>query len=54
MNRKLARMKDPDEGYFYYQLKQGVSRKILCMRWAQAWMLYAFSFLESTELRVND
>jgi len=31
-------------GYFYYQLKQGISSKIPYMRWAQAWMFYAFSF----------
>jgi len=31
------------QGYFYYQLKQGISSKIPYMRWAQAWMFYAFS-----------
>lgn len=30
-------------GYFYYQLKKGMSSKIPYMRWAQAWMFYAFS-----------
>lgn len=32
------------KGYFYYQLKQGVSSKIPYMRWAQAWMFYSLSF----------
>lgn len=32
------------KGYFYYQLKEGVSSKIPYMRWAQAWMFYALSF----------
>lgn len=32
------------EGYFYYQLKPSISSKIPYMRWAQAWMFYAFSF----------
>lgn len=31
------------KGYFYYQIKKGVSSKIPYMRWAQAWMFYAFS-----------
>jgi len=30
-------------GYFYYQLKKGISSKIPYMRWAQAWMFYAFT-----------
>jgi rhamnogalacturonyl hydrolase YesR len=40
----IKHMQDEKEGYFYYQLKQGVSSKIPYMRWAQAWMFYAFSF----------
>jgi len=32
------------EGYFYYQLKPFISSKIPYMRWAQAWMFYAYSF----------
>ncbi len=32
------------KGYFYYQRKQNWSSKIPYIRWAQAWMLYAFSF----------
>jgi rhamnogalacturonyl hydrolase YesR len=39
----IEHMQD-DKGYFYYQLKQGISSKIPYMRWAQAWMFYAFSF----------
>lgn len=32
------------KGYFYYQLKPIVSSKLSYMRWAQAWMFYAFTF----------
>jgi rhamnogalacturonyl hydrolase YesR len=39
----IENMQD-NKGYFYYQLKQGISSKIPYMRWAQAWMFYAFSF----------
>ncbi len=39
----LSHMKD-EKGYFYYQLKKINSSKIPYMRWAQAWMFYAFSF----------
>lgn len=31
------------KGYFYYQLKPGLSSKIPYMRWSQAWMFKAFS-----------
>ncbi len=31
------------KGYFYFQKKKGISSKIPYMRWAQAWMFYAFS-----------
>lgn len=31
------------KGFFYYQLKKPFSSKIPYMRWAQAWMFYAFS-----------
>lgn len=40
----IDHMQDQKEGYFYYQLKQTKSSKIPYMRWAQAWMFYAFSF----------
>ncbi|MCY1635014.1 hypothetical protein [Marinifilum sp. D737] len=32
------------KGYFYYQLKKGVSSKISYMRWSNAFMFYAMSF----------
>ena len=41
----VEHMQDKSEGYFYYQLKNGVSSKIPYMRWAQAWMFYAYTFL---------
>lgn len=39
----LAHMQSP-RGYFYYQLKPGVSSKISYMRWSNAFMLYALSY----------
>jgi len=36
-------MQDP-KGYFYYQIKKGISSKIPYMRWSQAFMFYALSF----------
>ncbi len=39
----IKNMQDP-KGYFYYQLKKGVSSKISYMRWSQAFMFYAFSY----------
>jgi rhamnogalacturonyl hydrolase YesR len=32
------------KGYFYYQKRKGLSSKIPYIRWAQAWMFYAFSY----------
>jgi rhamnogalacturonyl hydrolase YesR len=32
------------KGFFYYQIKKGISSKIPYMRWAQAWMFYALSY----------
>lgn len=43
LNWTIKNMQD-QKGYFYYQLKQGVSSRIPYMRWAQAWMFYALSF----------
>lgn len=40
----FANMKSP-KGYYYYQMKKGVSSKIPYMRWAQAWMFYALCAL---------
>lgn len=36
------------KGYFYYQMNKNFSSKIPYMRWAQAWMFYAFSFYFSS------
>lgn len=33
-----------EQGYFYYQLKKGVSSKISYMRWSNAFMFYAMSY----------
>lgn len=38
----INNMQDP-KGYFYYQIKQGMSSKIPYMRWGQAWMFYGLS-----------
>ena len=32
------------EGYFYYQLKKGISSKISYMRWSNAFMFNALSY----------
>lgn len=39
----LVNMQDP-RGYFYYQLKRGVSSKISYMRWSNAFMFNALSY----------
>lgn len=39
----IENMQD-SKGFFYYQLKKGVSSKIPYMRWAQAWMFNATTF----------
>lgn len=36
-------MRDHKQGYYYYQLKKGISSKIPYMRWSNAFMLYALS-----------
>ncbi|WP_343486907.1 delta-aminolevulinic acid dehydratase [Allomuricauda sp. d1] len=38
-----------ENGFFYYQKKQGVSSKIPYMRWAQSWMFYAMSYYISKD-----
>ncbi len=38
----IKNMQD-DEGYFYYQKKEGWNSKIPYMRWAQAWMFYSMT-----------
>ena len=32
------------KGFFYYQKRKRISSKIPYMRWAQAWMFYAYSY----------
>jgi len=44
LNWTIENMQDKDKGFFYYQLKTGISSKIPYMRWAEAWVFYAFSF----------
>jgi len=39
----IKNMQD-SKGYFYYQLKKGISSKIPYMRWSQAFMFYALSY----------
>lgn len=47
----ITNMQDK-KGFFYYQLKETGNSKIPYMRWAQAWMFYAFSeyFLHEQEV----
>ena len=40
----VTNMQNLEHGYFYYQLKKGLSSKISYMRWAQAWMFYSYTF----------
>lgn len=47
MGWTIENMQD-EEGYFYYQINKKFSSKIPYMRWAQAWMFYAFSFYFSS------
>ncbi len=42
LNWTIKNMQDK-KGFFYYQIKPGISSKIPYMRWAQAWMFYALS-----------
>lgn len=39
----IEHMQD-EKGYFYYQLKKGISSKISYMRWSNAFMFYAMSY----------
>lgn len=43
LNWTIDNMQDP-KGFFYYQLKKGISSKIPYMRWSNAFMLYAISY----------
>ncbi len=42
MNWTVTHMQD-SKGYFYYQLKKGISSKISYMRWSNAFMFYAMT-----------
>ncbi len=39
------------KGYFFYQLKKGVSSKIPYMRWSNAFMMYAMSYYLKESLK---
>lgn len=43
MDWTIHHMQDK-EGYFYYQLKKGISSKLSYMRWSNAFMFYAMSY----------
>lgn len=43
INWTIDNMQDK-QGYFYYQLKKGISSRISYMRWSNAFMFYAFSY----------
>lgn len=43
-NWTIKNMQSP-KGYFYYQLKPGISSKISYMRWSNAFMFYALTYL---------
>ena len=55
LNWTIEHMQSP-KGYFYYQKRKEISSKIPYMRWAQAWMFYAFSyyFLDIPEAKLHD
>ena len=40
-------------GYFYYQLKPGISSKIPYMRWSNAFMFNALSYYLLAESEIN-
>ena len=49
----LRHMQD-EKGFFYYQLKKGISSKISYMRWSNAFMFYAMSFFFMTNINNNN
>jgi hypothetical protein len=49
MNWTITNMQDK-KGYFYYQIKKGISSKISYMRWSNAFMFYAMSYYMNTNL----
>ena len=42
LNWTISNIQD-EKGYFYYQLKKGISSNIPYMRWVQAWKFYTFT-----------
>lgn len=50
LNWTIKNMQDK-KGYFYYQLKQGISSKISYMRWSNAFMFNALSYLILSECK---
>lgn len=48
LNWMIKNMQDKKDGYFYYQLKKGISSKISYMRWSNAFVfnMYALYFRE--------
>ena len=52
LNWTIKNMQNP-KGYFYYQLKKGVSSKIPYMRWSNAFMFNALSFAILEESKLN-
>ncbi len=53
MDWTIHHMQDK-QGYFYYQLKKGISSKLSYMRWSNAFMFYAMSYyLLETENHQN-
>lgn len=50
LNWTIENMQD-EEGYFYYQIRSKFSSKIPYMRWAQAWIFYAYSFLTISQYK---
>ena len=47
----IKNMQHP-EGYFSYQLNRFIRSEVPYMRWAQAWMFYAFSIYINHEKEV--
>ena len=52
MNWAIDNMQDK-KGFFYYQLKQGMSSKISYMRWSNAFMFNAMSYYLKQNKEVN-
>lgn len=52
LNWTIENMQDK-KGYFYYQLKKGISSKIPYMRWSNAFMFYAMSYYLMDKYKVE-